>query len=225
MHKELIGKINDAILNCDEGRTIELIKSALEERISPLEIVERGLREGVDEVGKRFERGECFLPELVRAGRILENSLKIIGPALKEAHINLETSGKVILGTPKGDIHFIGKKILEAMIRAKGFDIIDLGEDVSAEDFFNAAKNNKPDVLGISILLTISLPEGKKIIDKLVEGDIRDSVKVIFGGAATTKDYAEKIGADSWASNAWDGAREIERIVQNRRNKGEIKHG
>ncbi|MGB9727085.1 MAG: cobalamin B12-binding domain-containing protein [Nitrososphaeria archaeon] len=202
---ELLNAIRDSIVNLDFDKSKEYTLKALEAGATPQEIILKSVAEGMEIVGKKFEASEYFLSELIVAGEIGKEITKILEPYLKGEEI--KKIGKVVIGTVRGDLHDIGKNIVAMMLEAAEFKVIDLGADVPPEKFVEAVKQEKPDIVGMSALLTVTMVEMKNVIDALKEAGLRDKVKVIIGGAAVTEDYAKSIGADGYGANAVEGVR------------------
>jgi len=176
-------------------------------------LVEEGLRRGMVEVGARFERGDYFLPELVEAGELFNS--------LMEKHVlpRLSTRGGsrrglVVIGTVRGDIHDIGKNLVALMLRVNGFEVVDLGVDVSPDRFVEAVKKYRPDVVGMSALLSTTMLEMRNVIDALKSAGLRDKVKVIVGGAPVTEEFAREIGADAYGRDAVDAVEKCIRLLE-----------
>ncbi|MDW8033789.1 MAG: corrinoid protein [Nitrososphaerota archaeon] len=203
MCKEFLVKLREAIVNLDLDASKNLTKECLEKGISPSEIVSEGISVAMEEVGKKFESSEYFLSELIVAGEIGKEITQMLKPYLKESEIRKK--GKVVIGTVKGDLHDIGKNIFGMMLEAAGFEVIDLGTDVPPEKFVEAARNIKPDIIGMSALLTVTMGEMENVINALKEAGLRDKVKVIVGGAPLTEEFARKIGADAYGKDAVAG--------------------
>jgi 5-methyltetrahydrofolate--homocysteine methyltransferase len=154
----------------------------------------------MDEVGRLFEAQEFYVPELLLAGRAMKAALEPLRPLL--AASGAQPTGRVVLGTVKGDLHDIGKNLVGSMLEGAGFDVFDLGIDVPAEKFVEAVKTRTPNIVALSALLTVTMPEMKKTIEALSKAGMREQVKVLIGGAPVTRDYAESIGADGYGDNA-----------------------
>ncbi len=187
----------------DSGKIKKLVNEALSRRIPVMEIVEKGVRKGLDSVGKKYEASEYFLSELLFAATLMNDALEILKPRLKLEKI--EKKGVIVLGTVRGDIHDIGKNIFKMFVQATGFEVHDLGVDVEPETFVEKLKETKADILGLSALLTTTRWEMKKIIDELSKAGMRGEVKVLLGGNAVTRDFASEIGADKAALDAVEG--------------------
>lgn len=171
-----------------------LVESALQEGISPQEILKGGLLEGMDIVAKKWAEGTAFIPEVLISARCMNGAMEILEPYLVKKEEKF--SGRVVFGTVQGDLHDIGKNLCTLMLKAKSFEVIDIGVDVCAEKFVEAVKTYQPDVLCMSSLLTTSMGYFKVVLDALQEAGVRDCVKVAIGGAPVTQAYADEIGAD-----------------------------
>jgi len=203
--KEILGKLRDAIVNLD----IEGVKKASEEAISSgmpaYKAVIEGMAKGMEIVGQKYEDGEYFLAELIMAGETMKEGMTVLEPYLKTGDI--KSAGKVVIGTVKGDLHDIGKNVVVTLLKAANFEVVDLGVDVSAEQFVEAVKKNSPDIVAMSALLTTTMIEMESIIKALQKAGLRKKVKIIIGGAPITPEYAKKIGADAAAKDAVEGVR------------------
>ena len=177
-----------------------LVESALQEGISPQEILKGGLLEGMDIVAKKWAEGTAFIPEVLISARCMNGAMEILEPYLEKKEEKF--SGRVVFGTVQGDLHDIGKKLCTLMLKAKSFEVIDIGVDVCAEKFVEAVKTYQPDVLCMSSLLTTSMGYFKVVLDALQEAGVRDCVKVAIGGAPVTQAYADEIGADLFTEDA-----------------------
>ena len=193
-------KLFDAVVDGDAKTTLEMTKQALAENIKPEEIVSRYMIPAMDEVGRRFEAEEYFVPELLLAGRAMKGALEILRPLL--AASGAKPAGKVVIGTVKGDLHDIGKNLVAAMLEGAGFEVTDLGTDVSPEKFVEAVNTKDAQIVCLSALLTVTMPAMKSTVEALTSAGVRDKVKVMIGGAPVTDQYAREIGADSYSENA-----------------------
>jgi 5-methyltetrahydrofolate--homocysteine methyltransferase len=189
-------------------------QDALAVGIPPVKAITEGMAEGMNIVGEKYEAGEYFLSELIMAGEVMKEGTKILEPHLKKAEI--KKLGKVVLATVKGDIHDIGKNIVATLLDAAGFEVIDLGVDVSAEKFLETVRTQKPDILAMSALVTTTMPEIENVIKKLAKAGQRRKVKVIVGGAPLTEGYAEIIGADAYSSDALAGVNICKKWISQR---------
>lgn len=197
---QLIQDIYDGILNGDNMSVPEKVKSAVNAGLSPALILNNGMVVAMDEVGRQFEQGEFYVPEMLISARSMQAGLTILKPYLAQAEV--KSSGQVAIGTVKGDLHDIGKNLVAMMLEGAGFEINDLGTDVDANKFIQAVKVDGANIIALSALLTTTMPMMKIIIDALQSAGIRDKVKVIVGGAPVTEDYAKLIGADGYARDA-----------------------
>jgi len=202
---KILDSIRDALVNLDLNKVREFTRIALENGVDPKEIVLKSVAEGMEVVGRKFEASEYFLAELVAAGEIGREISVMLKPYFKGEE--MKKVGKVVIGTVSGDLHDIGKNIVAMMLDSAGFEVIDLGVDVSKERFVEAVRSERPDILGMSALLTVTMVEMKNVIEALKEAGLREKVKVIIGGAAVTEDYAKSIGADGYGANAVEGVR------------------
>lgn len=184
----------------DEQEVPALVQAALAEGLSPGEILSGGLVAGMDRVGNDFKSGELFVPEVLIAARAMQSGMNILRPLLVES--NVASAGKVILGTVKGDLHDIGKNLVKMMLEGAGFEVVDLGNDISPQSFTEAVRKHQPDLVGMSALLTTTMPQMKETILALEAAGLRKSVKVMIGGAPVTNDYAALIGADAYAPDS-----------------------
>jgi len=211
MQERLFGELANAILTCEESKLKEVCKKIIEENIDPIKAVERGVRKGLDEVGTRFERGELFIPELVVAGRVAEKAIKMLTSKVKSSQG--KSLGRVVIGTVQGDVHDLGKNIVALMLRTAGFEVFDLGVDVSPDAFAQKIKEVRSDILGLSALMTTTLPAQREVIEALIKANLRRGVKVMIGGAATTQEWADEIGADAYGDNAVDAVRKAKELL------------
>ncbi|MFQ5997455.1 MAG: B12-binding domain-containing protein [Dehalococcoidales bacterium] len=194
-----LDELSKAIINGDTDTAFELTKKALDASVPAGEILDKGLIPGLREVGDLFEKGEFFLPELIVSGDAVSQALELLEPILskeKESHM-----GKYLIGTVQGDVHDLGKNIVIMMLRGNGWEVTDLGVDVSPEDFCSAVDKGDFQILGMSSLLTMTMPNAARTIEALKAAGLRDKVKVMVGGAPTTAEWAEKIGADAHAKD------------------------
>lgn len=192
--------LTNAIIECDASTVDQLTRKLLDEGMKPTDIINKGLINGMNVVGERFKKGDMFVPEVMMAAKAMHAGMNIVKPLLVEGESS--STGKVVLGTVAGDLHDIGKNLVGMMMESGGMEVIDLGIDVSPEKFAEEVNKNKPQVLGLSALLTTTMPVMKKTIELLKTEGLRDSVKVIVGGAPVTQEYADQIGADGWAPDA-----------------------
>jgi len=193
-----------AIDQGDREKTVELTRAALGSGASPQDIISQGLQAGMAAVGEKFSSGEYFLPDMLMAARAMKAALEVLAPALGKTGI--PTIGRVVIGTVEGDMHDIGKNVVATFLSGNGFEVFDLGLNVPVQKFIDEVKEKKPDILGMSALLTTTMPVMGKVIKALEELGLRSSVKVVVGGAPVTQDYANYVGADGYAH---DGGRAV----------------
>jgi len=205
-------QIYEYTVNGNAPKVKELTQQALDEGVAPSEIVTKYLIPAMAEVGDRFERNEFYVPELLIAARAMQGGLAILKPLL--ADTDLKPTGKVAIGTVKGDLHDIGKNLVSMMLQGAGFEIVDLGVDVSPDKFIDAGKESKAQVIALSALLTTTMPSMKTTIDALKAAGLRDEVKVVIGGAPVTQRYADEIGADGYAPDANSAVRKTKELLQ-----------
>jgi len=201
MH-DFLEKCFESVLQGNKEQAIELAKKSIELQYDPLKVIEEGFVRGVKKVGELWEEGTYFLPELVLGAEAVKSALSVLQPILLQRNIQRKNSGKVIIGTVQGDIHDIGKTIVATMFSAHGFEVIDLGVDVSNHFFVQKAIEEKVDFLCMSSLLTTTMQNQAKVIEELIKAKIREDLKVMVGGAPTSQGWAKQIGADLYAENA-----------------------
>ena len=197
---KVLDKISKAVIQGDDDEIAALTQDALDEGLGAKEILQGGLMPGMDHVGVEFKAGRMFVPEVLLSARTMKGSMAVLEPLLAEGESI--TVGKAIMGTVEGDLHDIGKNLVAMMMEGAGFAIVDLGTDVSPDAWVDAVKKEKPDVIGMSALLTTTMRNMGRTIDALKEAGLREQVKVMVGGAPVTSDFAEQIGADGSASSA-----------------------
>lgn len=197
--------LRNSVVNLDFESVTRAAKDTMNAGVDPFKAIEEGLGAGVRLVGEKFERKEYFLSELVVAAEVMKEGMSVIKPYIKGE--GAKAKGKVILATVRGDNHDIGKNLVATMLMVSGFDVVDLGVDVPTETIVEAVKTIKPQILGLSALLTVTMPEMGKAIKDLKAISLRENLKVIVGGSPVTKEFAEKIGADYRAEDAVDGVR------------------
>jgi 5-methyltetrahydrofolate--homocysteine methyltransferase len=207
----ILEEISTAVIEGNMGDIADLTDDALDEGLSAEEILNKGLMPGMDYVGVEFKAGNMFVPEVLRSAKTMQGSMDIIRPMLAETGV--KTTGKVLLGTVKGDLHDIGKNLVGMMCEGAGFEVKDIGKDVEPQGFVDAVKEFEPDVVGMSALLTTTMRTMESTIKELEEAGLRDRVKVMIGGAPVTQAFADQIGADGYASNAASAADLAKKLV------------
>jgi 5-methyltetrahydrofolate--homocysteine methyltransferase len=212
--EDMLNRLRDCVVNLDIQGIEEACKDALAAGIDAYEAIVLGMAEGMNVVGKKYEEKEYFLAELIMAGEVMKEGTKILEPHLKSK--SMMTTGKIVIGTVKGDLHDIGKNITVTLLKAASFDVIDLGVDVSAQTFLEAIRKYTPDIVGMSALLTTTMNEMESVIEETRKAGLASKPKVIIGGAAITPDFAKKIGADAAAKDAVDGVEICKRWMTER---------
>lgn len=203
-------EISERVITGDQKGVKNHIESALREGVPPAELLNGGLLKGMEVVGERFRREECFVPEVMVAARAMHVGLEVLKPHLVQTGIGL--SGTIVIGTVKGDIHDIGKSIVAMMLEGAGYSVIDLGVDVEPQRFVDALRQSGAQVLGMSALLTTTIPAMAFTIDLIRKSDIRDRVKVMVGGAPVTERAARDVGADAYGKNAVEAVSQAKRF-------------
>jgi corrinoid protein of di/trimethylamine methyltransferase len=192
----------------------ELAEEVLRAGIDPLDAIQQGFKPGMDVVGEGFAKGELFIPDLMMSSKAMQEGIAVLEPELLKRKQELETLGKVVIGTVQGDIHEIGKTLVATMLSANGFQVHDLGVDVSPQRFVDAVREVDADVVGLSALLTTTMLNQEAVILTLKEAGLRDQVRVIIGGVPTSPEWASEIGADAYAENATEAVEVVKGLVQ-----------
>jgi 5-methyltetrahydrofolate--homocysteine methyltransferase len=198
--EEVLQKLFDAVLEGDFDGVKANVQAALDAKLEPNLILNEGMIAAMREVGCRFEAGEYYVPEMLIAARAMQTGMAILKPSLQQT--DRKSSGKVVIGTVKGDLHDIGKNLVSLMLEGAGYEIVDLGVDVPIEEFIRVVREQKPDIVGMSALLTTTMQMMKQTIDAFEAAGLRDQVKFIIGGAPVTESYANQIGADGFSPDA-----------------------
>ncbi len=204
-------ELYNAIVEGDANAALEAAQRALEQNQDPASIIDESMIPAMDEVGRRFEEEETFVPELLLSGRAMKTAMQLLRPLL--AQQGAKPAGRVVIGTVKGDLHDIGKNLVASMLEGAGFEVVDLGSDVSPQAFVDAVKEHEAQLVGLSALLTVTMPSMKDTVDVLQKAGCRDQVKVMIGGAPVTDQYAKDIHADGYADNANSAVALARRLV------------
>jgi len=200
--EQLFEEMKNSVLEGEEEEAAELAQKALDRGMDPVAVMDNGFLKGINEAGKLYEEGEFFLPELVCAADAMKAALEVLDEELKKCADNNTKTGKVVLATVQGDVHDIGKTIVGAMMTANGYEVYDLGSDVPNEKVLSAIDDVKPDIVGLSALLTTTMEQQKNVIEMIREAGKRDEVKIMVGGAPVSRQWSEQIGADGYSDNA-----------------------
>ncbi|HEC40987.1 MAG TPA: cobalamin-binding protein [bacterium] len=211
---EIIDKLRTAIIEGISEEAINFVKMALEMNIDPEHILNEAIIKGAEDVGKKYENDEYFLGDMLLAADAINDSMEIIRLELKEGQY--ETIGKVLIGTPEGDLHDIGKSLIVALLKGRGVDVIDLGVDIPPKEFLEAAKKEHPDVIGLSGLLTVSISKMIETVMLLKDEGIK--AKIIVGGGILSEESCKQIGADDWTKDGWEGVKKIIKLLEGRKN-------
>ena len=207
----ILEDIRRSVIDGDQSASQELVNKALAEFIPPEKVLSDGLISAMTEVGRLFEAGEFYVPEMLISARAMKGGLAILRPRLADA--NIKAIGRVIIGTVQGDLHDIGKNLVGMMLEGAGFEVIDLGVDVSPEKYVTAVREYTPDLVGCSALLTTTMPRMKDIVQALQASGLRNKVKLMIGGAPVTEQYAKDIGADIYAPDAAAAAQRARQLM------------
>jgi len=207
----LYERLSTAILEGDAEKTPKLVQKALDKELAAKDILDSGLVVGMNEVGVRFKRGDMFVPEVLMSADAMQAGLQILRPELVASGVKL--IGKILLGTVKGDLHDIGKNLVGMMCEGAGFEVIDLGFDVEPEAFIEAIKEHQPDIVGMSAMLTTTMRAMGHTIKAIAEAGLREQTKVAVGGAPVDAEFARRIGADGYGSNAPSGVDLAKQLV------------
>jgi corrinoid protein of di/trimethylamine methyltransferase len=208
---DILDELKQSVVDGDAAKSQALVKQALDRGDAAEHILNDGLIVAMSTVGQLYEAGEIYVPEMLVAARAMKSGLELLRPALADA--NVQAVGKIVIGTVQGDLHDIGKNLVAIMMEGAGLQVFDLGVDVAPDKFVAAVKEHKPQLVGLSALLTTTMTKMKDIIDALAKAGVRNEVKVMIGGAPLTEDYARKIGADIFACDASSAATQAKAVV------------
>jgi methylmalonyl-CoA mutase cobalamin-binding domain/chain len=212
---DLLAELYDKTLTGNGPAVRDLTNTGLAAGLGPETLLYDALIPALEEVGARFERGDFFVPEMLIAGKAMAGALEILRPLLAET--GAETIGRIVMGTVKGDVHDIGKNLVNIMFEGAGFEVIDLGVQVAPEKFVEAVQTHKPDIVGFSAFLTTTMPMFKANINALTKAGLRDEVIVMVGGAPVTQEYADVVGADGYAADASAAVVKAKELIRRRR--------
>ena len=203
--------IYQAVLDGDAPAAEAAVKEALAAKVPAQDILQKACIPAMGQVGRLFEEGEKYVPEMLISARAMQKSVALLKPLLAQGSVR--SVGKVLVGTVQGDLHDIGKNLVGMMLEGTGFEVIDLGTDVTPQKFVDAVKTHQPQIIGLSALLTTTMPSMKKILESLQEAGLRGQIKVLIGGAPVTEAYAHQIGADGYAPDASSAARKAKALM------------
>ncbi len=202
MSEDILKQLGEAVQNFDEELSRSLAERVVEMGVDPVEALEEGLAKALREIGDRFGRGDAFITELIAAAQAMEAGAEVLNEEIARRGASRKAVGRFLIGTVEGDIHSIGKNIVATMLSAAGFEVIDMGVDVKTGDFVERVREVKPDILGLSALMTTTMTKQRDIIEALRAAGLREEVKVIVGGAPVTEDWVVEIGADAYGPDA-----------------------
>lgn len=208
--------LSQAVIDGDSAKAVRLVKEAIEAGIDALTIYREGLILGMNVVGKKMQAGEYFIPEVLLAADVMKAAQEVLKPILSRLKSPSRT-GKVVLGTVQGDLHDIGKNLVIAMLEGGGFEVVDAGVDVPPDKFVAIVKQEKPDILGLSALLSVTMLNMKGVLNSLESAGVRKNVKVLIGGAPVSQTFADEIGADGFAPDAGSAVELANRVIKGRR--------
>ncbi|HAF70821.1 MAG: Cobalamin B12-binding domain protein [Acetothermia bacterium 64_32] len=207
----MLEKLKQAVLEGDSERAAQLTKEALEKGLEPERILNDALVAAMEVVGEEYERGDRYVPEMLISAEAMKAAMEVLRPELVAAGV--KPRGKVVIGTVEGDLHDIGKNLVAMMLEGAGFEVVDLGTEVTAERFVQAAREHRADIVGMSALLTTTMTHMPEVIEALKREGLRDGIKVMVGGAPVTQEYAERIGADGYAPDAASAVELAKRLL------------
>ncbi len=211
---EILGNLKVAVIEGDADKARESSKEALSAGLDPLEAVDMGLAKGMEVVGERFEREEAYLPELLMAGEAFKAAMEVLNPEIQKQKKEMAKVATVLLATVKGDLHSIGKNIVATVLETNGFHVVDIGVDKGALQIIEEAQKVNADVIGLSALMTTTMPAQKEVIDALAELNLRDRYRVIVGGGAVTPEWADEIGADGYGKDAVEAVGLLTKLIE-----------
>jgi corrinoid protein of di/trimethylamine methyltransferase len=212
-HEKLFEEMSKAVIDGLPDKARDLASESMEAGIDPLEAIDQGFKPGMDTVGEGFANGELFIPDLMMSGEAMKVAIATLEPELMKRKQQREVLGRVVIGTVKGDIHEIGKTLVATMLAANGFEVHDLGVDVSAEAFVDTVREVDANILGLSALLTTTILNQEAVILNLKEAGLRDRVRVIIGGVPASQEWADEIGADAYAENATEAVEVVKKLA------------
>jgi len=214
-HEEILQGLYDQTLVGNKPQVVELTERGLEEGLEPTTMLFDALIPALEEVGARFERGDFFVPEMLISGRAMAAALELLRPLLVDS--GAEKIGTFLMGTVKGDVHDIGKNLVDIMLEGAGFKVVDIGVQVAPETFVEAIHEHQPDIVGFSAFLTTTMPMFKVNIEAIEKAGLRDDVIVMVGGAPVTQEYADAVGADGYAADAAAATKRAKELLEERR--------
>ena len=206
-----LNQLSESLQKGDAQQVKELVQQGLDQNMEAKDILDKGLLKGMNVIGEKFKNNEVYVPEVLIAARAMHAGLDILSPVLVSKGV--KNMGRIVIGTVQGDLHDIGKNLVSIMFKGAGFEVIDLGTDISKEQFIEKVREHHPRILGMSALLTTTMVNMKGVIDDLEKANLRSQVKVMIGGAPLSQQYADEIGADVYAPDASSAADEAKKLV------------
>ena len=213
-NEEFLNAVRKAIVEGNKDEAVQLAQRAITEKMGLSEVIEKGYIQGIQRVGKLWEEGEYFLPELIMSAECMKAAMEIMQPELEKAQIDVRSAGKIVIGTVEGDIHDIGKNLVASILSANGFEVVDLGADVKIETFIEKAEEVNANLICLSALLTTTMTGQKKLIEFLKEKGLYGRFKVMVGGAPVNQKWADNIGADGYAENALNAVGAAKKLAE-----------
>lgn len=212
--EEKLIELSNAIIDYDQDKALDIVRDLISINVEPKTVIDEGLIPGIEIVKDKFEKLEYFLPELIFASEAVKESINLLISTLPETEKNNLINGKVVIGTPKGDIHDVGKNIFATLLMASGFVVYDIGIDNHIDNFINKAKEVDADIIAMSCLMTTSMIQSKELLEDLVRLNLRDRFKVVLGGGAIQEAYAKTVGADGYSVDATGGVNIAKKLME-----------
>lgn len=210
--KNILNDLKEAVLKGDDDLAFDLAQKALDNGTAAIDIMMEGIVPGIQEAGELWKRNEYFQPDIVMSAEAFRMAMEVIEPRLTSEEFS--ATGKVIIGTVAGDMHTLGKLMVKAMLRSAGFEVIDIGEDISVATFIEKVKEYNPDIVGLGCYMTTTMLEMKEVLISLQNSGIRNNIRVIIGGVPTTQKFADEIGADAWGKDAFDAVEKAKKLME-----------
>jgi 5-methyltetrahydrofolate--homocysteine methyltransferase len=208
-----LDELKAVVIDMEVEKAVELTQKALDEGKEAEQILNQALVPAMDIVGDQYDRGDKFVPEMLLAANAMKSAMVLLRPLLVESGVKMK--GKIVIGTVEGDLHDIGQNLVSMMLEGAGYEVVNLGSETPSDEFVQAVKEHSPDILGMSAMLTTTMLHMPEVIDALKEAGLRDTVKVMIGGAPLTQDYADEIGADGYSPDAAAATKLADKLIQN----------
>jgi len=208
----ILNNLKEAVLKGDDDLAFDLAQKALDNGTAAIKIMKEGIVPGIQEAGEKWKRNEYFQPDIVMSAEAFRMAMEVIEPRLSSEEFR--ATGKVVIGTVAGDMHTLGKLMVKAMLRSGGFEVIDIGEDISVATFIEKVKELNPDILGLGCYMTTTMLDMKEVVISLQNSGIRDKVRVMIGGVPITQEFTDEIGADAWGKDAFDAVEKAKKLME-----------